>query len=172
MAHAGVGSVSFTFGLLLNSILGVKPTLVPFNGTGPAANALLGGQIDYMCNGIPELGAQVMAGTVKAFAIGTAERNPALPNVPTSREVGLPDFQALPWYALFAPKGTSRPILERLADALGNALNDQNVRKRFVDLGWDAPDKARRGQEALAALVKSEIARWTPIMKTANVKAE
>jgi len=172
MAHGGVGSVSFTFGLLLNSLLGVKPTLVPFNGTGPAAHALVAGQIDYMTNGIPEVGSQVIAGTVKAFAVGTNERNPALPNVPTSKEAGLPDFQALPWYALFAPKDTPRPILDKLTDALSNALNDQNVRKRFLDLGWDTPDRARRGQAPLAKLVKSEIARWAPILKAANVNAE
>jgi tripartite-type tricarboxylate transporter receptor subunit TctC len=172
VAHAGVGSVSFTFGLLLNSILGVTPTLIPFNGTGPAANALLGGQIDYMCNGIPEVGSLVTVGTVKAFAVGTPERNPALPNVPTSKEAGLPDFQALPWYALFAPKDTPRLFLDKLTDALGKALDDENVRKRFLDIGWDTPGKTRRGQDPLAALVKSEIARWTPIIRAANVKAE
>jgi tripartite-type tricarboxylate transporter receptor subunit TctC len=172
MAHAGVGSVTFNFGLLLNSLLGVKPTLVPFNGTGPATNALLGGQVDYMLNGIADVGSQIQAGTVKAYAIGTAERHPVVPNIPTSKEAGLPEFQASPWYALFAPKGTPRPILDKLTDALDKALDDQNVRKRLLDSGGDIPSKAKRGQQPLAALVKSEIARWTPIIKAANVKAE
>jgi tripartite-type tricarboxylate transporter receptor subunit TctC len=170
MAHAGVGSNAFNFGLALNSLLGVKPTLVPFGGTGPAANALVGGQVDYMLNGIAEVGSQVQAGTLKAFAICTAERSPALPGVPTTEEAGLPEFQASPWYALFAPKGTPRPFLDTLTDGLDKALDDQNVRNRLLDVGGDIPGKAKRGQRALAALVKSEIARWTPIIRAANIK--
>jgi tripartite-type tricarboxylate transporter receptor subunit TctC len=172
MAHAGVGSNTFSFGLMLNSVLGVKPTLVPFNGAGPAANALVGGQVDYMINGIPELGQQILSGTVKAYAIGTSERNAALPDVPTSKEAGLPEFEASPWFALFAPKRTPRPILDTLSDALDRALDDPNVRKRLLDIGSDIPTKGKRGQQPLAALVKNEIARWIPIIKAANVKAE
>src|SRR5262245_41818281 len=153
---------------MLTVLLGVKPPLVPFSGTGPATNALIGGQIDYMCNAIPEVGSQVQAGRIKAYAIGSAQRSPALPNVPTAKEAGLPEFQAMPWWALFAPKGTPQPILDRLTDALDRALDDENV----AEIGCDVPDKARRGQSALAALVKSEIDRWTPIIKAANVKPE
>jgi tripartite-type tricarboxylate transporter receptor subunit TctC len=170
MAHAGVGSNAFNFGLVLNSLLGVKPTLVPFSGTGPAANALVGGQVDYMLNGIAEVGSQIQAGTIKAYAIGGAERSPVLPNVPTSKEAGLTEFQASPWWALFAPKGTPRPILDKLTDALDKALDDQNVRTRLLDIGGDIPGQAKRGQQPLAALVKSDIARWTPIIKAANIK--
>ena len=176
MAHAGVGSITFTFGLLLNSLLGVKPTTVPFSGVAPATAALLGGQVDYMCLAI-EVRPHVQAGTIKAYAIAATERHPALPNVPTTKEAGLPEFKALPWFALFTPKGVPRPILDRLSDALDRlsdaldkALDDDNVRKRLVDIGGDIPGKAKRGQQALAALVKSEIARWTPIIKAANVK--
>jgi tripartite-type tricarboxylate transporter receptor subunit TctC len=78
----------------------------------------------------------------------------------------------MPWWALFAPKGTPQPILDRLTDALDKALDDENVRRRLVEIGCDVPDKARRGQPPLAALVKSEIARWAPIIKAANVKLE
>jgi tripartite-type tricarboxylate transporter receptor subunit TctC len=172
MAHGGVGSVIFTFGLLLNSLLGVKPTLVPFSGAAPAMNALVGGQVDYMCAPIILAGPQLQSGTVKAYAIGADERNPAVPNVPTSREAGLPEFQALFWIALFAPKGTPQPILDKLTDALDRALDDQSVRKRLLDMGSDIPDRPKRGQQPLAALVKSEIAQWTPIIKAANVKTE
>ncbi len=172
MAHAGVGSITHFTCLLLNSILGVKPTLVPFTGAAPAMNALLGGQVDYMCNAIPDVVQQVQGATIKAYAIGTAERNPTLPNVPTSKEAGLPEFQASAWNALFAPKGTPKPILDKLSEALDKALDDENVRKRLLELGCDIPDKAKRGPQSLAALVKSEIARWTPIIKAANVKAE
>jgi tripartite-type tricarboxylate transporter receptor subunit TctC len=172
MAHGGVGSNSFNFGLALNSVLGVKPTMVPFNGNAPAANAMIGGQVDYMLAAISEVGPQVQSGTVKAYATGAAGRNPALPNVPTSREAGLPEFQASPWFALFAPKGTPQPILDTLTDALDKALDDQNLRKRVLELGGDVPGKAKRGQQQLAALVKSEITRWTPIIKAANITGE
>ena len=169
MAHAGVGSILYSFGLMLNFILGVKPTLVPFNGGAPATNALLAGQVDYMCGSIVDVGPQVEAGMLRAYAIAADKRSPALPNVPTTKEAGLPEFKAMPWFALFAPKGTPRPILDKLSDALDKALDDPNVRRRFSDLGGYTPDKARQGQQALATLVKDEIARWAPIIKTANI---
>ena len=103
----------FTYALLLNSVLGVKPTMVPFTGGAPVANALVGGQIDYMVNGSNEVDQQVQAGTIKAYAIAAAERHPTLPNVPTTLEAGLPEFLTLPWFALFAPKGVPQPILDQ-----------------------------------------------------------
>src|SRR5262245_53683150 len=121
LAHAGVGSVSFTTWLLLDSILGVKPTSVPFNGTGPALTALIAGQVDYMCDQIVNVVQQVQGGQIKAYAIGTPERSPALPDVPTSKEAGLPQFQAQAWNALFAPKDTPQPVLDKLTDALDKA---------------------------------------------------
>lgn len=168
MAHAGVGSVSFTTCLLLNAILGVKPVSVPYNGTGPAMNALVGGQVDYMCDQIVNVVPQVNGGTIKAYAIGTAERNPALAHVPTSKEGGMPEFQVSAWNAVFAPKGTPKPILDKLSAALDKALSDDNARKRLLELGSDIPDAPQRGQAALANLVKSEIARWTPVIKSAG----
>ena len=172
MSHAGVGSTFFTTCLLLNSILDVKPALVPFNGGGPAMNALVGGQVDYMCADVALSISQLQAGTIKAFAVGTAERNPMLPNVPTSNEAGLPELQATDWNGLFAPKATPKPVLERLAGALDKALDDANTHKRLQELGSDIPDKASRGPQPLAALVKSEIAKWTPIINSANIKME
>jgi len=169
MAHAGVGSIMYSFGLMLNSILGVRPTLVPFNGGGPATSALLAGQVDYACGATVDVASHVNAGALKAYAIAANERSPALPNVPTTKEAGLPEFKAMPWFALFAPRGTPRPILDKLSDALDKALDDQRVRARFSDLGGDVPDKASRGQQALAMLVKDEIDRWAPIIKTANI---
>jgi tripartite-type tricarboxylate transporter receptor subunit TctC len=168
MAHAGVGSVSFTTCLLLNSILGVKPTAVPYQGTGPALTALISGQVDYMCDQIVNVVQQIQAGQIKAYAVGTAERNPALPNVPTSKEAGLPEFQAQAWNALFAPKGTPQPIVDKLTAALDKALDDEQTRKRLLDLGSVLPDRSARGQQALTGLVKSEIARWTPIIKASG----
>ena len=104
----------------------------------------------------------------KILGVKPAERSPALPNVPTSKEAGLPEFQAQAWNALFAPKDTPQPVLDKLSDALDKALDDELTRKRLLELGSVLPDKAGRGQQALAALVKSEIARWTPIIKAAG----
>jgi putative tricarboxylic transport membrane protein len=172
VAHAGVGSITHTTCLLLHSLVGVDPTFVPFNGAAPAMNALLGGQVDYICNAIPDAVSHVQNGTAKGYAISTAERSPALPNVPTAKEAGLPEFDASAWNALFAPKGTPKAVVDKLADTLDKALDDESVRKRLLDLGCNIPAKSRRGPQALAALVASEIARWTPIMKAVSVKVE
>ncbi|HEY4142314.1 MAG TPA: tripartite tricarboxylate transporter substrate-binding protein [Pseudolabrys sp.] len=169
MAHAGVGSVSFTTCLLLNSILQTKPTQIPFNGTGPALNALVGSQVDYMCDQVVNLVPHVTGGTIKALAVGTEERNPALPDVPTSKEAGLPAFKVTAWNAVFAPKGTPQPVVDKLADALDKALDDPAVRKRLLDLGSDIPDKKGRGPTALSTLVKSEIERWAPVLKGTTI---
>ena len=171
-AHAGVGSIFFTSCLLLNSILNVKPTLVPFNGGAPAMNALVAGQVDYMCADIVTGGPQLEPGKIRVYAIASAVRNPAMPNVPTTVEAGLPEYQASAWNGLFAPKATPKPILDMLVDALDKALDDEATRKRLGVLGGDIPDKPHRGPQPFLALVKSEIARWTPIIKAANVKLE
>jgi tripartite-type tricarboxylate transporter receptor subunit TctC len=172
MAHTGVGSNSFAYALVLNSVLDAKPTMVPFGGNALAMTALLGGQVDYFMATFLDVGPHYSAGTVKVYALGAAERNPALPNVPTTKEAGLPNLDASPWWGLFAPKGTPRPILDKLTDALDQALDDQNTRKRLLEIGGDIPDKTKRGPQALAMLVKSDIARWTPIIRAANVKLE
>ena len=168
-AHAGVGSVSFTSCLLLNSVLGVKPTAIPFQGTGPALNALLGGQVDYMCDQIVNLVPQIAAGNIKAYAIGTPERNPALKDVPTTKEAGMPQFEVSAWNALFAPKGTPKEALDKLSDALSKALDDEGVRGRLLQLGSDIPAPDRRGQAALNKLVEGEIARWTPVIQASGI---
>jgi len=166
-AYAGVGSVSHASCQLLNAILDIKPIGVPFNGTGPAMNALVGGQVDYMCDQIVNAVPQINAGTIKAYVIATPERDPSLPDVPTTTEGGLAPFQAQAWNAIFAPKGTPAPIVAALSAAASKALDDENVRKRLLDLGSVIPPPADRTPEALAALVKSEIAKWTPVLKPA-----
>ena len=135
-AHAGIGSVSHVSCELLHSILDIKPVGVPFNGTGPAMNALVAGQVDYMCDQIVNAVPQINAGTIKAYAIATPERNPSLPNVPTTAEAGLPTFQAQAWNAMFAPKGTSPAILASL-----NAAASQGARRRDRE---EAPARARQ----------------------------
>ncbi|KYG24217.1 hypothetical protein SE92_31435 [Bradyrhizobium sp. AT1] len=167
-AHAGVGSVSHVSCELLHSILDIKPVGVPFNGTGPAMNALVAGQVDYMCDQIVNAVPQINAGTIKAYAIATPERNPSLPNVPTTAEAGLPKFQAQAWNAMFAPKGTSAAIVATLNAAASKALDDETVKKRLLELGSVIPTPAERTPEALATLVKNEIAKWTPVLKPAT----
>ncbi|PIT06537.1 hypothetical protein TSA1_35990 [Bradyrhizobium nitroreducens] len=167
-AHAGVGSVSHVSCELLHSILDIKPVGVPFNGTGPAMNALVAGQVDYMCDQIVNAVPQINAGTIKAYAIATPERNPSLPNVPTTAEAGLPKFQAQAWNAMFAPKGTSPAIVASLNAAASKALDDETVKKRLLELGSVIPTPAERTPEALATLVRNEIAKWTPVLKPAT----
>jgi tripartite-type tricarboxylate transporter receptor subunit TctC len=167
-AHAGVGSVSHVSCQLLNSILDIKPTAVPFNGTGPAMNALVGGQVDYMCDQIVNAVPQINGGTIKAYAVATPARNPSLPDVPTTAEAGLPAYQVQAWNAIFAPKETPAPIIAKLNAAAAKALDDEGVRKRLLDLGSVIPPAAQRTPETLAALVKSEIAKWTPVLKPAT----
>jgi tripartite-type tricarboxylate transporter receptor subunit TctC len=172
MGHAGIASTTFIACLLLNSIIGSNPTMIPFTSASAAIGSLIGGQVDYMCDTSPDVVPQVRAGTIKAYAIGAVGRNPVLPQVPTSMEAGLPEFQASPWFALFAPKRTPQPILDRLTDALDKALDDEATRTRLVDLGCDLPNKVHRGQQALALVVKSEIERWMPIIRAANLRME
>ena len=168
MAHAGVGSVSYSSCELLSSVLGIKPIGVPFNGTGPAMNALVGGQVDYMCDQIVNAVPQVKGGTIKAYAIATPERNASLPDVPTTTEGGLEKYQASAWNAIFAPKGTPAAITAKLNAAAAKALDDENVKKRLLDLGSDIPKPESRTQEALASLVKSEVTKWSAVLKPAQ----
>jgi tripartite-type tricarboxylate transporter receptor subunit TctC len=171
-AHAGVGSVSFTTCLLLSAQLAIKPTAVAYRGTGPALNDLVGGQVDYMCDQIVNLVEQINGGAIKAYAIATAERSPVLPNVPTTKEAGMPEYQVSAWNAVFAPKGTPKEVVAKLNAALSAALDDPATRKRLLDLGSVIPDQKGRTPEALADLVNSEVARWTPILKAAGAAAQ
>jgi tripartite-type tricarboxylate transporter receptor subunit TctC len=166
-AHAGTGSVSFTTCTLLNSILGAKPTRVAYRGTGPALNDLVAGQVDYMCDQIVNLVPQIQANTIKAFAVALPERSPALPDVPTTKEGGLPEYQVSAWNAIFAPKGTPKDVVTKLNGALVKALNDEGTRKRMLDLGADLTNKEATTPDGLRKLVQSEVARWNKVLKAA-----
>ena len=170
MGHAGVGSVSYIGCLLLNSTIGIKPTMVPFTGTAPIMNAILAGQVDYDCDPILGPLPHVRAGTIKALAIAAKIRSPLLPEVPTSYEQGLPEFDCAPFYAVFAPKGTPKPIIDKLARALSDGLDEPSVQKRLAGLGAEIAEQSRRGPKPLTDLVKSEVARLTPILKAAAAK--
>src|SRR5262249_50878273 len=165
-AHAGVGSVSHSTCMMLTSQLGVKHhRVVAYRGTGPALNDMVGGQVDYMCDQIVNLVEQVKGGAIKAYAIATDERSPALPDVPTTTEAGLPEYKVSAWNALFAPKGTPKEIVTKLNETLQKALDDPATHQRLADLGSVFPQGKARTPEGLHDLVVSEVARWTPILK-------
>jgi tripartite-type tricarboxylate transporter receptor subunit TctC len=170
VGHAGLGSVSYIGCLLLNAAIGIKPTMVPFTGTAPVMNAMLGGEIDYECDPVLGTLAHVRAGNLKALAIAAKKRNPMLPDVPTSYEQGLPEFDCAPFYGVFAPSGTPKPIIDKLVEALNKGLSEESVQKRLADLGAELVEPDRRGPRALADLVRSETARLMPILKAAADK--
>jgi tripartite-type tricarboxylate transporter receptor subunit TctC len=167
MAHAGIGSSSHVTCLLFNQAIGVRPTMIPYSGTGPAMNALVAGEVDYMCDVITNAAPRVQAGTIKAYAIAMPRRSPVLPDVPTAEEAGMPSFDPTSWVGVFAPKRTERGILDKLSAALDKALDDPIVRKRLTDLGNDVPDSAQRGARPLGDLVRSETARWSAVLSKA-----
>jgi tripartite-type tricarboxylate transporter receptor subunit TctC len=131
---------------------------------------MLTGQIDYECD--PALGplGQIQAGNLKALAVAAKKRSPLLPNVPTSHEQGLPQFDIAPFYAVFAPAGTPQAIVDKLADALNKGLAEEAVQKRLAELGAEIAEPSRRGPKALGELVKSEAERLLPILRTASEK--
>jgi tripartite-type tricarboxylate transporter receptor subunit TctC len=166
--HAGVGSISHVSGLVFNAKFGLKPTLVPYRGTGPAIQDLVAGALDYMVDQSLNVIPQILGGTIKAYAIAAPERIPSLPNVSTTGEAGV-DFIFRAWNAMVAPHGTPKEIVAKLANALGQALDDPAVQARYVELGSSAPRGAERGPAGLQKLVESEVARITPIIEAAGV---
>lgn len=171
-AHAGPGSVSFTTCALLNSILGAKPTRVAYRGTGPALNDLVSGQVDYMCDQIVNLVPQIQAKSIKAYAVALPERSPALPDVPTTKEAGLPEYQVSAWNAIFAPKGTPQEVVSALNAALLKALDDKGTQKRLLDLGADLSDKEAQTPQGLQKLVEREVERWSKVLKSGSASAK
>ena len=169
--HAGVGSIAHVSGLLFNAQFGLKPTLVPYRGTGPALQALVAEQLDYMIDQSLNVIPQVKAGTIKVYAIAAPERLSSLPDAPTTSEAGV-DFVFRAWNAMVAPKGTPKEIVGRLADALSKALDDPKVQERYNELGSSVPTADERGPAGLQKLVESEVARITPVIKAAGVTAD
>ena len=165
----GVGATSHLTCLFLDSLVGAKPQHVPFRGSGPALNALLAGQIDYVCDQTVAVVPQIQAGSVKGLVVAVPNRLGVVPDVPTSAEQGLAEFQATGWNALFAPKGTPAPVLEKLNAAARAALANETTRKRLLELGAELPDAAGQTREALGQLVASEIDKWVPVIKKAGV---
>lgn len=164
MAHAGTGSVSFATCELLNALTGLKPRLIAFQGTGPAMNAIVAGHVDYMCDQVVNVVPQVQVQAVKIYAVGTPARISVLPDIPTAVEAGLPGFETFAWNGFFAPKNTPKPIVQKINAAVTAALEDESTRKQLALLGCNIPDRERRTPDALAALVATEIARWSSIV--------
>ncbi len=171
-ANAGVGSASHLCGMLFMTAIDTELTTVPYKGTGPAMNDLLGGQVDFMCDQTTNTTSQIKGGKVKAYAVTTKTRVASLPNIPTAAEAGLPGFEVAVWHALYAPKGTPKPAIAKLEGALQIALKDATVKQRFADLGTEPVSTDRATPEALSAHLKAEIAKWAPIIKKAGVYAD
>jgi tripartite-type tricarboxylate transporter receptor subunit TctC len=167
MAHGGIGASSHMAGLMFISQLGLKPTQIAYRGTGPALNDLLGGHVDFFCEQIVSVAESVKGGNIKAFGISATASSPALPSVPPAKDAGAPQYLMSIWSAVFAPKGTPKPIVDKLTAALDKTLDDPAVRDRLVGLGGIVPGKAERGPTNLGKLLKADIARWSPILKAA-----
>jgi tripartite-type tricarboxylate transporter receptor subunit TctC len=162
-AHGGIGSSSHMACLLFTAAIGAKPTLIAYRGSGPALNDLMGGHVDFLCEQSVSVAEQVLAGSVKAYAVAAGERLATLPDVPTASEAGV-NYQMSVWAGLFAPKGVPPEVIARLADALDRALDEPVVQERLTQLGGSIPTKAERKPAVFDRFVRSEIARWAPIL--------
>ena len=172
IGNAGVGSASHLCGLLFMQAIQTELTPVPYKGTAPAMNDLLGGQIDLMCDQTTNTTSQIKSGKIKVYAVTTPTRLPTMKDVPTLNELGLKNFELSAWHGLWAPKGTPKPVVEQLSKALQVAVKDPTVTQRFADLGAVPVSEASATPAALQTRVKTEIDRWTPIIKAAGQYAD
>ncbi|RJG03726.1 tripartite tricarboxylate transporter substrate binding protein BugD [Noviherbaspirillum sedimenti] len=168
-ANAGVGSASHLCGMLFMSAINTDLTTVPYKGTGPAMNDLLGGQVDFMCDQTTNTTSQIKGGKIKVYGVTTKTRVPSQPDVPTLNEAGLAGFEIAVWHGMYAPKGTPKPVIATLSGALQKALKDPNVKQRFADLGTEPVPENRATPDALRAHLKAEIDKWEPVIKKAGV---
>jgi tripartite-type tricarboxylate transporter receptor subunit TctC len=171
-AHAGIGSASHLCGLLFLNTIEATVTVVPYRGTGPALNDLIGGQFDFMCDQTLNVLQPINNGAIRAYAATTKKRLAVLPDLPTAAESGLPGFEITVWFGMWAPKGTPKPVIDTLSVALQAALRDPEVKNRLATAGAETVSSDRARPEALLAHLKSEIDRWTPIIMKAGVSAE
>jgi tripartite-type tricarboxylate transporter receptor subunit TctC len=172
LANAGLGAASHLCGLLFQQSIGVDLTTVPYKGTAPAITDLIGGQVDILCDQTTNTTEQIKAGKVKAIALTAPKRLESLKDVPTSAEAGLPGFELSIWHGMYAPKGTPKPVVDKLVAALQTALKDPALQKRFADLGSTVVSLERQTPEALGRHLKAEIDKWAPIIKKAGVYAD
>ncbi|HYG54317.1 MAG TPA: tripartite tricarboxylate transporter substrate binding protein BugD [Burkholderiales bacterium] len=171
-ANAGIGAASHLCGMLFMSAIQTDFQTIPYKGTGPAMNDLIGGQVDFMCDQTTNTTSHIKSGKVKAYAVTSAKRVPSLPDLPTLNEMGVKGAEVSIWHALYAPKGTPKPALDKLVSSMQEALKDETVRKRFADLGADTYPADKQTPQALQQHLKSEIDKWGPLIKKAGVYAD
>ena len=172
LAHAGLGAVSHLCGMVFRQAVGVDLTTVPYQGTGPAMAALLGGQVDLLCDQTTQTVPQIKAGALRFYGVTTTKRIKALPDAPTLAEQGLKGFDVMVWHGIYAPKGTPKEATEKFNAALRVALKDPVFATRMAELGAEIVPDARLTPEGLRVWLKQEIDRWGPVIKSAGVYAE
>jgi tripartite-type tricarboxylate transporter receptor subunit TctC len=168
IGHSGVGSQNYLFCKAFIQAAGIDVTLVGYRGGGPALNDLIGGQIDGICDSSASVTPAIQGGLIRAIALASKTRLPHLPDVPTASEAGLPQFEISGWYALFAPKGTPAPIVEKLNAAMRAAVANPDYQKRLDDLGSVPAGDAEMAPAYLAAFVPQEIERFRKMLATSK----
>ena len=171
-ANAGIGAASHLCGMLFMEAIDVELVTVPYQGTGPAITDLIGGQVDFMCDQTTNTTGQILGGEVKAYAVTSPERLANLPDVPTTAEAGLPDFQLGIWHGLYAPAGTPEEALDKLGAALRAAVADPTVGERFAELGTAPATAEEATPAALEKTLTDQIALWKPLIEAAGAKAQ
>lgn len=172
LANAGLGAVSHLCGLLFMSQMGVELTTVPYKGTGPAMNDLLGGQVDLLCDQTTQTVPFIKDGRIKVYGVTTHNRLGSLPNVPTLDEQGLKAFEVKVWHGMYAPKGTPKEVIDKLNAALKTAMADPHVKQRLAELSSDIPSAEKMTPEGLRTHLTAEIAKWGPVIKKAGIYAD
>lgn len=172
LANAGLGAVSHLCGTLFQQSLGVTLTTVPFQGTGPALNALLGGQVDLLCDQTTNTVPHIKAGTVKMYGVTTKQRIKALPDAPTLNEGGMKDFEVIVWHGVYAPKGTPAAVIEKFGDAMRAAMKDPAFVSRMADLGGEIAPESRQTPEGQRAWLTSEVQKWGTAIRAAGQFAD
>jgi tripartite-type tricarboxylate transporter receptor subunit TctC len=168
----GVGSAAHVAGIYFQNLTGLQFQYVSYRGAAPALQEVMAGQIEFLFDHLSHSLPHVRAGKVRAYAVTAPARSPSAPDIPTFDEAGVPKLHVSIWYGLWAPRGTSKDIVDKLNGAVREALADAGVRKRLSDLGQIIPPPAQQTPEALAAHQKAEIDKWWPLIKAANIKVE
>ena len=169
-AVAGVGSISNLACSVFHSVADVHPTVASYRGTPQATMDLVAGTVDFGCNQIVNIVPHIKSGKLKAYAVTGDTRSPMLPDVPTTTEAGMPKFNLTVWFGLSAPKGTPRPVIDKLNKALSVALNDPDVVKRFAELGYDVVPPDKRSAQYFDKFYKDEVALWAKVLGGLGVK--